>query len=300
MLGQKDIHFQLNHIIDGEEFALNKEGVSDLNQVYQFTRVDYYLSGFVIIHDGGMETPVSDFYVLAKGGQNLSVELGSFNLQQVEGLKFAVGVESPTNNEDPTGYDPSHPLAPKSPSMHWGWSSGYRFAVVEGKSGPAFNTTFQMHGLWNQNYFEQTHLTSGTELDGDVYLSFDADINKALNAIDIEQGPIDHGSNATDLVLLENMRDHVFSPGVFNSVVNVLTHNTVVLYPNPSSGEVSLSFRNNAVVEEVQIVNQLGQTILIKEVNARTLDLFIEERGVFQVVLKGADQEIAVERLVIQ
>jgi hypothetical protein len=129
---QKNVTLIINHKLGANNFAFNTTAQNDLMQNFQITRVDYYISGIKIIHDGGQITPVQD-YILVKGSYSVSEPLGSMNVTNVEGIKFSIGVDSPANNEDPALK--LGPLAFQTPSMHWGWGAGYRFVALEGKVG---------------------------------------------------------------------------------------------------------------------------------------------------------------------
>ncbi len=61
---QTDINLNLEHLFDGEPFSYGTTYMLDETAV-EFSRVQYYLSGFEIIHDGGTVTSFPDSYVLA-------------------------------------------------------------------------------------------------------------------------------------------------------------------------------------------------------------------------------------------
>ena len=53
------------------------------------------------------------FVALVDGFTTTRIMLGSFTLDSLESLRFAVGVNAAKNHLDPTTYNPQHPLAPK-------------------------------------------------------------------------------------------------------------------------------------------------------------------------------------------
>ncbi len=285
-------------------FAFNQAASNDLGNNFSITRVDYYLSKFTIIHDGGMQTAVpAGTYILAKGNANVTVNLGNFNVTNVEGIKFYVGVDAPTNNDDPAQWSAPHPLAPQSPSMHWGWSSGYRFIALEGKAGASLSTTFQMHGLGNANYFTQTVMAAGVNSGNDVYVNLDADYTQAVQGIDVAAGPIDHGVDATDLDVLHNFRDDVFSPGpgFTSGIANNLQTENILLYPNPANGNVQLLIPGNTAKNiQVNIFNMNGQKVnefFLSNNNA--LSFTLETKGVYLLQIQ-LDGSILNKKLVIE
>lgn len=120
-------------------------------------------------------------------------------------------------------------------------------------AGSTFNTNFQMHGLGNANYFEQTVMVAGVNVGTNVTLNIDADYNQALKGININAGPIDHGVDATDLTVIQNFRDYVFKAGtgIALSVDDIYSDVKVDLFPNPSTGNFSvLLTSNNSVLHQ--------------------------------------------------
>ncbi len=103
-------------------------------------------------------------------------------------LTFSVGVDPGVNNGDPAAWASFHPLAPKSPSMHWGWASGYRFVALKGSQDRNFAQDFQIHALGNKNYFKQSIPTSATDVNGALVVSINADYTKAVSQIGMANG----------------------------------------------------------------------------------------------------------------
>ena len=135
IFGRDAILLRINHELGTTPFALNTGAKNNLNDDFNISRLEYYLSQFTIVHDGGMETNMNNIYALVDASVATDIQLGNHNITSVEAVKFYIGVDSATNHTDPASYSSTHALAPKSPSMHWGWASGYRFAALEGKGG---------------------------------------------------------------------------------------------------------------------------------------------------------------------
>ncbi len=251
---QKEVYLTITHQLNGAGFAIGQTAQNNLGNSFQITRVDYYLSGIKIIHDGGQETLVPNHYILARGNNPVIDSLGIFNVTNIEGIKFSVGVDSPANNADPALYSLPHPLAYQTPSMHWGWSSGYRFVCLEGMAGSGLTTNFQLHGLWNANYFQQTKTLSALMLGNKAYINLNADYAKALQDVNVSVGPIDHGTNQQDLKMLQNFRDLVFTPG--SAIPNSFgeeqpQQSNLTVYPNPSNGKFFLNDERSIATEAI-------------------------------------------------
>ena len=303
-LAQKNVVLKINKKLGANTFALNQVSQNSLTQNFKITRMDFYLSGFTIIHDGGIQTIVpAGKYILVKGSADVNVSLGTFDVTNIEGIKFHIGVESPTNNADPTVWSAPHPLAPQSPAMHWGWSGGYRFVALEGKSGPTFATTFQMHGLGNANYFETMVMAPGVISGNDATINIDADYNQALKTININAGPIDHGVDATDLIVLQNLRDYVFTPNpTFLATTNFTESQGITIYPNPSNGILNLSIGNNfqTKLTSAVVVDVTGKIIERFSLVSKTqLEMNIKTKGFYIIKFYNGLDNISNHKILI-
>jgi hypothetical protein len=193
-----------------------------------------------LVHDGGNETEIEDLYLLVNATTNTDVELGSYDITSVEKIRFHIGVDSLSNHLDPSSFHASHPLSPKSPSMHWGWIAGYRFIAYEGFSGSSFFNLFQIHGLGNKNYFTIEVELNVTAADNKLQINLDADYTRGLENISIEDGLIMHGDDFEAKECLENFRDYVFSPSsMTSSTIEHTEVNTFNLFPNPVTNGIS-------------------------------------------------------------
>jgi hypothetical protein len=302
---QKNVYFTITHKLATSNFAFEQTVQNDLMQNFKITRVDYYISGIKIIHDGGLEKAVPNKYILAKGSANVMEFLGSFNVTSVEGIKFSIGIEAPTNNADPSLQPTGSPLYYQSPSMHWGWNSGYRFLALEGTTGTGFATTFQMHGLGNTNYFSQTKMVAGM-LRGanDIFINLNADYIKALKGINVSSGPMDHGADATDLIALQNFRDYVFSAGteIPLPVEDMDKKLALSIYPNPAKDKLYVSFDNNKnKIDKIVITDITGKMIIQQNTPANNeinVDNF--PKGFYIIRFFNGDSNVANRKIVIQ
>jgi len=80
------------------------------------SRVQYYLSGFEITHEGGTITTMPDSYVLASA--NISnYTLGNEDITNLEDVNFDLGVDYASNHMGTSNWTSNHPLSSQSPSM---------------------------------------------------------------------------------------------------------------------------------------------------------------------------------------
>lgn len=304
MNAQTDVELKINHKLGVEDFMLDAVGTNDLGHEFKATRLEYYVTRITIVHDGGMETAVSDDVVaLVRPEDEISttIELGSFDVTSIESVKFHVGVYEPVNNDDPSLFDAAHPLAPKSPSMHWGWAAGYRFIAYEGFGGVDFSQNFQLHGLGNSNYFE-VESDVWVETDGGaMVMSLNGDYAAGLNEIDLTAGTISHGETGDARKVLQNWRDVVFGLYTVGIDEEAIALNWSV-YPNPSNGDVVVNFENTSEINQVNIINPLGEIVQTTLVNDnKQMALTIPDSGIYFIsVLNAKGETIATERLIIK
>ena len=304
---QVNTSIRIYHMLGTQLFQMNSATQNNLTQDYKITRLQYYMTKFSVVHDGGQVTAVSDDTVAlisATDGLFSSIELGSLNISNVEAVKFHIGVHSPVNNGDPSLFPSTHPLAPKNPSMHWGWASGYRFLVYEGEGGNNFSQTFQLHGLGNNNYFETTVNAVGEMVGGNLIIALDADYTRGVEDINVSNGVIAHGVDGADLTAIENFRDYVFSQSsqsLSASLNNQLINAQWGVFPNPSNnGVVSISMNNELAIDEILVTNLLGKEIArVNPENINKLEIDMISSGTYIVQLLKNAAVISAKRVII-
>ncbi len=300
---QTPVELHITHKLSGNTpFSFNQQTKNDLGNDLEFTRVEYYISKISIKHDGGMITQVPNHYILVNAQQDVTDQLGNFNITNVESISFFIGVDTPANNADPSAQPSGHPLAPKSPSMHWGWASGYRFIAIEGNGGASLNQKFELHGLFNENYYEQTINVSGVSKNGKLIIALNANYAQCLKGIDVSAGLISHGLNVADKTALANFRDNVFKSGNPVSVKNVTEEtNSLVIYPNPTTGSFNIT-SNQANSATISVLDIQGRIIkqLEKSNTQENVKIDIQTPGVY--ILKAAfdSGNTQVEKIVVQ
>lgn len=285
---QKDVKFEIRHWLGSNPFALDMASQNNMGQDFNVTRLEYYLSEISIIHDAGVITRVPDTSFLINPSQPMLVDLGNFAINQVEGIRFHVGVDNAHNHLDLTLFPPAHPLSPKNPSMHWGWTSGYRFIAIEGKSGNNLAFDYQLHGLGDGNFFT-TEISAPmlTPFANGVVISLDANYANILQDISIDAGVIEHGESKEARSALVNMRFNVFTPASPTTAIEDDFTSTASLYPNPTtSGITTLAFSNPLTASsEVVVTDLVGRVISTQTLGAgeQKISLNLPEGGVYMV-----------------
>lgn len=300
---QTTVQLNINQMLGDEVFGYTKEGSNDLGNKFNVTRLQYYISNISLIHNGGEVTACEDVYILVNGNEDAKFILGAYEVDNIEAINFWIGVNAPENNDDPAKWPNGHALAPKFPSMHWGWSAGYRFVAIEGKSGDMLNRTYEVHALGNQNYFEVQIPVTAVDEAGTLMLNLNADYSNALSTINISNGVITHGDYAEAVTVLQNFANKVFTnaDGEGNALgTNEYIYNSALkVYPNPSNGVVNLALDNFTEDNlNLEITDLSGRLVLQKQFNGQqTIEL---QKGVYLVSLLNNGELKALKKLIVQ
>lgn len=128
------------------------EYVNVSNYRVRMEALEYYVSQLELIDAQNNVVPVSDIeYIDFADGETdcmlVTVPAGTYTQ-----FNMGVGVPASTNvGHDPSVYASDHPLSITN-NMHWGWSTGYIFLKLEGKSDTSDTGT----GLFNQPFVYHT------------------------------------------------------------------------------------------------------------------------------------------------
>jgi hypothetical protein len=228
------------------------------------------------------------------------------DIDRVEAISFHVGVDSAHNHLDPGQYAVSHPLGPKSPSMHWGWAAGYRFIAIEGNSGLNLRSEYQLHGLGDRNYLKteivNPMVTSSSE---DIIISLDADYAKVLHWMDISLPVLIHGEFGAAQRALINMRDFVFTPADPSTAIEDDGFGySLRIYPNPSNGEqINLLLPERTHVGYSIVVSDMfGRKQIERKISSRNrkLTFSLKKAGVYIVSVFHEEEILISKKLVIK
>jgi hypothetical protein len=297
---QVDVYLNINHQLGQNSFAFNTGTANNLGNSFNVKRLQYYIAEVNLIHDGGQITTVSNLWILADAGSALSESLGNYNITNLEGIQLGIGVESSYNHLDPSAYNMSHPLSPKSPSMHWGWAAGYRFIAFEGKTGSSLTQTFEFHGLGDGNYRKITIPTLGTLSGTDLNIDLNADYERAFENIDLSRGSnIVHGETGKAAVVLSNFATYVFTSSEGNSSIGLNENKSVNidLYPNPSKGTVSLN--GDLSGKSLVVIDSHGKTIATKDLSSSLETIRIKTAGFYLIQLFEDNKLLQSEKVLI-
>lgn len=304
LIAQNNIKFTINHKLGDSAFEMQTGAQNNINHDFNVTRLEYYISEISLVHDGGVITDLGNIPILVDASEPVQVDLGMFDVTNVEKIRFFIGVPQSLNHEDPALYPAGHPLAPQFPSMHWGWVSGYRFIAMEGYGGSNFNQRYELHGLGDSNYFQNRITSSATAVDGVIQLNIDADYTRILEDIAVNNGKIEHGETGDAKNALINLRNFVFNESNdATSIRDVASIVDVIISPNPTSGNVNLTFKNTLKTNyDLRLLTNTGQEVAnFSSVDTNnTFNLKIEDKGWYILQILDRGRLVSIEKIIIQ
>lgn len=275
-------------------FAFNKNTETPDGDPFKFRRLEYYMSGIVLIHDGGQKTEIANTWLHIKGNIPLNTLLGTHTITNLEEIRFAIGVEQEYNHLDPSTYGAGHPLAPKSPSMHWGWEAGYRFIALEGSGGTNRDQNVEIHSLGDVNYLQIKIPTAGVKAGNDLTIELNADYLQALKGIETMAGIITHAENLEGRDIALNFVNHVFTSSEGNASAlsaSKIVPTAAVLFPNPSQGTSTLSFKEGILPSAIRVYDQQGKCVDVYDQVSQGMVLRTQSAGYYLIVLSYSGME---------
>lgn len=306
---QQNVVLHFNHLIDTEPLEINTGKVyTTSNGIYNFSRLQYYISGIELVHDGGQVMPLTNTYVLVDGrGENY--HLGTHQVTTIEEIRFDVGVDQAHNHLDPTTYLLGHPLAPQVPSMHWGWTAGYVFWAVEGEAAASNatvpNAPMNFHAIGDQ-YLTDVHLLlqNATVTNGNTTtIHVNADYNHLF--VDVDMANMRHGQGGPlDSMMNNLMHYNVFTADNLSSVDKKTALIALNISPNPATVQSLITYHfDSSEFLSLVITDPMGRVIKqwVGLQPKGQLELPVEawETGIYHYSFFAKNQLLATGKLLI-
>ena len=307
---QMNVKLEIEHKQGSKDLVSNQTSTTVSGESYNAYRIEYYMAEFALEHDGGTITELDSFWVLVNAFSPAVIDLGQHNITTLEAIHFSIGVEQSFNHLDPSQWITGHPLAPKSPSMHWGWSAGYRFFAMEGKCGASVNYIYELHSLGDNYYFDQKIPTAGNDDNGDLLITLNADYDRVFDDLPLGIGMVDHGEFPNNIQSLKNVRDRVFTSSEGNGntlspvtgISNVSTSETINIYPNPSSdGLVNITSTTDLSETNIVVYDNLSRVVYSNRIQ-KWNGLFsfeIEQSGHYILTVEKDNESIIRKSIII-
>jgi hypothetical protein len=214
----QELKIKINHQYQDQGMVYESNYVSHENTVFLVERLQYYISGFVLKYNDGSIKTIEDQYILVSS--NIS-DYEFFNadsignLGDIDSIGFSIGVDEDANHSDPTSYSFGHSLALTNPSMHWGWTAGYRFIAFEGlcdnDNDNEAEKMMQMHVTGDDNYYTAVPMINvePEEIDGDFMIEFIFDLYYLLQGYKLDEVGVKHGVSEVHEQMLENIENGI-------------------------------------------------------------------------------------------
>jgi len=215
--GQKAVFLHLNPKVNGIALQLNTNYTSLDGTVFKLDHFDYYISEILLTHDGG-QTENSNEAIYLVEPENHTFLLGYFNLSSIEQLDFTVGVPKSLNtqlgsaSQDISLYPESHPLSFQSPSMYWGWLTGYMHMIIGGFADSNGDNIpeayFELHNLGNNNQqLVNLTITQTETSENQIDIYIDCNIEQWIKNIPIATVGVSHNEIGVNKTILDNVEN---------------------------------------------------------------------------------------------
>ncbi len=266
------IILSFSHRAGGDSLVLNETVFNIWNgKAVSLSRADFYVSEIEMFHSTPPihHTPLTDQYLLVSAkSPDTKFDLGTWPVDALHGVYLRFGVPKAVNHNDPAAWPNDHPLAPKNPTMHWGWSAGYIFMAINGKvdndNDGIPEAYFEYHSLGDTLY-QRTQVDGGNlAQNGVLRLNFVLDYVQLFKNLDLDPYLYVHGSGALNRTMLTNAATQKFITLPTLTATGDLSENSrrVQTAPNPATAETQISWDLPAAGPlQLIVTNTLGQTV---------------------------------------
>lgn len=303
---QTNVTLHMTQLLGGEIFTFNQPTQADLGYSFNVTRLQYYVSEIKLIHDGGVITSLTDLYLLVDPALRNTFNLGSWPITTLEQIQFSIGVDAAHNHLDPSGFPNGHPLAPQNPSMHWGWTAGYRFIAFEGFAGADSNSltnNYQIHTIGDMNYQVVLLDVVGETKEDNMAVHIEAEYKNLLDEIDASAGLVSHGSTGASRKIAENT-SIVFSAAEPTGIVEPHVAGSFLISPNPAEDVSTVQYDLPGYEQFTFTVYDLtGRLIYLKKLDSSNTSFILDTNwpgGMYIVRMESNGKLLANEKLVIE
>ncbi len=304
-MAQVNVTLHMAQKLGDNPFSYNETVQGSMGYYFKLTRLQYYISEIKLHHDGGQITTIPDVYFLVDPAIDTDFELGSFPFTDLEQISFSVGVDAAHNHLDPSTYATGHPLAPQNPSMHWGWTPGYRFIASEGLAGAdsnSVNNTFQIHTIGDVNYRSVTLDVHDVPSGDQLTVQIEADYIALMNEINAASGLTSHASTGPSKQMADNIR-FVFSTSETTGIAVPGSAGTFHISPNPSEGDVFMTYDFPDAADLSFMMHDMSGHLIMKRQpgnNSGTVLInSITQPGLYMISFFNGHKRLAVQKLFI-
>ena len=212
---QKNIYLEVAPMFQNSNLEMNIEYTAWNGKVFKLDHFDYYISTVQLTFDGGQIIDIDSVFLIEP--QNHTLLLGSFDINQIEKISFLIGVPKFLNTQsgfsaiDISLYPENHPLSFQSPSMYWGWQSGYMHMIIGGyaddNSDGTLESYFELHNLGNLNQqsVEIPNIVQTNIGSDQVNLNVNCQLDRWIHNITINNVGVLHGEVGLNASIMNNV-----------------------------------------------------------------------------------------------
>ena len=305
--------FSFSHKAGNDPLVLDQTVFTIWNgKKVMLSRAEFYIAQPGIHGPDSSVVPLSEQFLLVNAkAPATEFNLGQWPVETAYGATIHIGIDSSHNHLDPASYPVEHPLAPKNPSMHWGWAAGYFLLAVQGRvdnnNDGVPESWFEFHTL-GDTLFKTVELTgTAAAQNGILRLHFDLDYARLFQNMSMTGDLIEHSSKGPCAALMANSATQGFitmaSTPLSQTVVvnaqyigaspNPAGDHTLIRYQLPGSGSVDMI-----------VTNALGQTVYIGTGLAASGSVPLETAawpgGIYQYAFYEKGRLLARKQLVVQ
>jgi hypothetical protein len=269
-LSQKNIFLKLKPVFDTQSFQTQTVYSGNNGQEVTLDYFKYYLADITIIHDGGQVLTLGETVYLIDD-VNYTVYLGAHPVTTVEQVNFLIGVPKRFNTQsgalaqDISSYDASNALSFQSPSMYWGWSSGYMHMITGGKAdGNNDNVPesyFELHNLGNNNQqmVTKNNIIQANPNANQVDLNFDCHIDRWLNGMNLATLGVLHDETGLNITAMQNVNTQDVFEQPATAGVSIVDQAAVQL--SSQQGAIQCAWVGQHSETEIMLLDQSGRQI---------------------------------------
>jgi len=255
--------------------------VSDLaGTPFKLTTLYYYISNIHVYHDGGQHLNLSDTVLIVKN-DNYTFDFGNQSITTIEQINFGVGVPLSLNHSDISTYPIDHPLSFHSPSMQWGWTSGYNQIGIVGQGDVNIDwiteNDFELFSLGDDLYKNVQLPISSTSSNSQVKIDIRTNIEQLLRNINPATVGFVHSGTGANVTMMENIINYpVFTQGDFTSILENKM-NEGELYSSIQSNEIKVNWTNFMNASSYKLLNIEGKEIAAGNIDSNKGEVIFTE-----------------------
>ena len=263
-LAQNSLFLTFSPMNAGVDLVLNSN-IQDLNGVVMKVEdFNYYISNIHVIYDGGQDLDYSDTVLLVTATANV-FKLDEVDVPNIEQINFSVGVPQDINHLDISLYPLEHFLSWQTPSMHWGWTSGYKFLLVDawgdgtGDGNP--ESVFQLHDLGDANFKNVQLPAVGTYSPTQTDIFINCNLDEWIYGTDPGSTGVLHGTSGLNATTMSNVNSRVVFEQPTTAGVTELNENSTLYFINAET-TLTVTWKDMTGIASYQLIDMSGRTIV--------------------------------------